>query len=64
MLWRDLNADQDPFPMEAQFVVQEKSRKCQELFPLVAQSVLKSTYMENSLNCVKMVIRENAYIIS
>ena len=64
MLWRDLNADQDPevyefsrivfgknsAPMEAQFVVQENARKHQELFPLAAETVLKSTYMDDSLD--------------
>ena len=56
MLWRDLNPDQEPevyefsrvvfgknsAPMEAQFVVQENARKQQELFPLAAETVLKS----------------------
>ena len=64
MLWRDLNADQDPevyefsrivfgknsAPMEAQFVVQENARKHQGLFPLAAETILKSTYMDDSLD--------------
>ncbi len=64
MLWRDLNPDQEPevyefsrvvfgknsAPMEAQFVVQENARKQQELFPLAAETVLKSTYMDDSLD--------------
>ena len=61
---RDLNEDQDPevyefsrivfgknaAPMEAQFVMQENARKHQELFPLAAETVLKSTYMDDSLD--------------
>ena len=64
MLWRDLNENRDPevyefsrivfgknsAPMEAQFVVQENARKHQELFPLAAETVLKSTYMDDSLD--------------
>ena len=67
MLWRDLNPHQDPevfqfrcvvfgkdsAPMEAQFVAQEKARKQQEVFPLAAETVLKSTYMDDSLDSAK-----------
>ena len=37
-------------PMEAQFVSQENARKHQEQFPLAAETVLKSTYMDDSLD--------------
>ncbi len=64
MLWRDLNPDQEPkvyelsrvvsgknsAQMEAQFVVQDNARKQQELIPLAAETVLKSTYMDDSLD--------------
>ena len=64
MLWRDLNPHQDPevfefsrvvfgknsAPMEAQFVAQENARKQQEVFPLAAETVLKSTHMDDSLD--------------
>ena len=63
----DLNADQDPevykfrrivfgknsAPTEAQFFVQENARKHKELFPLAAETVLKSTYMDDSLDSTK-----------
>ena len=36
--------------MEAQFVVQENARKHQGLFPLAAETVLKSIYMDDPLD--------------
>ena len=65
-LWRDLNDEQDPdvfefervvfgvnsSPFLAQFVIQEHARKHQSEFPLGAETVLKSTYMDDSMDSV------------
>ena len=41
--------------MEAQFVAQEKARRHQDVYPLAAETVLKSTYMDDSLDSVETV---------
>ena len=65
-LWRDLNNEQDPdvfefnrvvfgvnsSPFLAQFAIQEHARKHQSEFPLGAETVLKSTYMDDSMDSV------------
>ena len=64
MLWRDLDTKREPeeyefsrvvfgknsAPMEAQFVAQENARKYQDRYPLAAETVLKSTYMDDSID--------------
>ena len=42
-------------PMESQFVAQENARKHQEEYTLAAETVLKSTYMDDSLDSVGTV---------
>ena len=42
-------------PMESQFVAQENARKHQEEDPLAAEIVLKSTYIDDSLDSVETV---------
>ena len=39
-------------PMESQFVAQENARRHQQEFPKAAETVLKSTYMDDSLDSV------------
>ena len=60
MLWRDLDSSREPevyefsrvvfgknsAPMEAQFVAQENARRHQDVYPMAAETVLKSTYMD------------------
>ena len=67
ILWRDLKTDQDPeeyefsrvvfgknsAPMEAQFAAQENARRHGAAYPLAADTVLKSTYMDDSLDIVE-----------
>ena len=69
LLWRDLDSSREPdvyefsrvvfgknsAPMEAQFVAQENARRHQDVYPLAAETVLKSTYMDDSLDSVEMV---------
>ncbi len=66
-LWRDLDETREPevyefnrvvfgknsAPMEAQFVAQENARRHQEEFPKAAETVLKSTYMDDSIDSVE-----------
>ena len=40
-------------PLEAQFVAQENARKHKEQYPLAAETVLKSTYMDDSIDSVE-----------
>ena len=63
-LWRNLETDRGPdvfefdrvvfgvnsSPFQAQFVAQEHTRKHQSEFPLAAETVLKSTYMDDSMD--------------
>ena len=65
-LWRDLKTEEDPdvfefervvfgvnsSPILAQFVIQQHARKHQSEFPLGAETVLKSTYMDDSMHFV------------
>ena len=65
-LWRNLETDREPdvfefdrvvfgvnsSPFQAQFVAQEHARKHQSVFPLAAETVLKSTYMDDSMDSV------------
>ena len=65
-LWQDLNTQREPdvfefdrvvfgvnlSPFQAQFVAQQHAQKNQSAFPLAAESVLKSTYMDDSMDSV------------
>ena len=67
MLWRNLDTDSEAdeyefsrvvfgknsAPMEAQFVAQENARRNQHLYPLAAEIVLESTYMDDSIDSVE-----------
>ena len=67
LLWRDLDPSQEPdvfefnrvvfgknsAPMESQFVAQENARRNQDCYPLAAETVLKTTYMEDSIDSVE-----------
>ena len=78
MLWRDLNPHQDSdvfqfsrivfgknsAPMEAQFVAQENARKQKEVFLLAAETVMKSTYMDDYLDCAESDNEGTRYITS
>ena len=69
ILWRDLDSSREPdiyefsrvvfgknsAPMEAQFVAQENARRHQDKYPLAAETVLKSTYMGDSIDSVETV---------
>ena len=69
LLWRDLDSSREPdvyefsrvvfgknsAPMEAQFVAQENARRHQDVYPLAAETVLKSTYMDDSIDSVETV---------
>ena len=64
LLWRDLDPNREPdvfefnrvvfgknsAPMESQFVAQENARRNQGRYPLAAETVLKSTYMGDSID--------------
>ena len=41
--------------MEAQFVAQENATRHQDVYPLAAETVLKSTYMDDLLDSVETV---------
>ena len=67
VLWCDLDSTKEPdvyeftrvvfgknsAPMEAQFIAQENARLHQETHPLAAETVLKSTYMDDSIDSVE-----------
>ena len=67
ILWRDGETDRDPdvyefgrvvfcknwAPMQAMFVVQEHARCHQTEYPLAAETVLRCTYMDDSLDSVE-----------
>ena len=67
ILWRDLDEARKPevyefnrvvfgknsAPMESQFVAQENARRHQEQFPKAAETVLKSTFMDDSIDSVE-----------
>ena len=39
--------------MESQFVPQENARRDQDRYPLATETVLKSTFMDDSIDCVE-----------
>ena len=41
--------------MEAQFLAQENARRHQDVYPLAAETVLKSTYMDDSIYSMETV---------
>ena len=67
ILWRDLDEAREPevyefnrvvfgknsAPMESQFVAQENAMRHQQQFPKAAETVLKSTYMDDSIDSVE-----------
>ena len=67
LLWRDIDPNRDPdifefgrvvfgknsAPIESQFVAQENARRNQDRYPLAAETVLKSTYMDDSIDSVE-----------
>ena len=67
ILWRDNETNREPdeyeftrvvfgknsAPMEAQYVAQENARRFKESYPLAAETVLKSTYMDDSIDSVE-----------
>ena len=67
VLWRDLDSTKEPeeyeftrvvfgknsAPMEAQFIAQENARQHRESYPLAAETILKSTYMDDSIDSVQ-----------
>ena len=67
ILWRDGDRDREPevlefnrvvfgknaAPMECQFVAQENARRNQSTYPMAAETVLKSTYMDDSIDSVE-----------
>ena len=67
IFWRDLDSNREPdlfefsrvvfgkysTPMESQFVAQENARRNQDRYPLATETVLKSTYMDDSIDSVE-----------
>ena len=67
LFWRDLDPNREPdvfefsrvvfgknsAPMESQFFGQENARRKQDRYPLATETVLKSTYMDNSIDSVE-----------
>ena len=67
LLWRDLDPNREPdvfefnrvvfaknsAPMESQFIAQENARRNQDRYPLAAETVLKSTYMDDLIDSVE-----------
>ena len=67
LFWRDLDSNREPDvfqfsrvifgknldPMEAQFAAQENARRNQDCYPLATETVLKSTYMDDSIDSVE-----------
>ena len=41
------------YPMESQFVPQENAPRNQDRYPLATETVLKSTFMDDSIDCVE-----------
>ena len=41
------------YPMESQFVSQENARRNRDRYPLATETVLKSTFMDDSIDCVE-----------
>ena len=69
LLWRDLDASNEPdvyefsrvvfgkssAPMEALLVAQENARRHQDVYPLAPETVLKSTFMDDSIDSLETV---------
>ena len=67
MFWRNVDTESEPTvyefsrvvfgknsaPMESQYVAQENARRYQHLYPLAAETVLESTYMDDSIDSVE-----------
>ena len=67
ILWRHCDSDREPevlefsrvvfgksaAPMECQFVAQENASRNQGAYPMAAETVLKSTYMDDSIDSVE-----------
>ena len=67
ILWRDLNINQEPTvylfdrlvfglncsPFLAQLVAHHHARLCQQRYPMASETILKSTYMDDSLDSVQ-----------
>lgn len=67
ILWRDYESEREPdeyeftrvvfgknsAPMESQLVAQENARRHQDRYPLAAETVLKSTYMDDSIDSIE-----------
>ena len=67
LFWRDLDPNREPdvfefsrvifgknsAPVESQFVAQENARRNQDRYPLATETVLKSTYMDDSIDSVE-----------
>ena len=49
----DLSLEKNSAPMQAQFVAQEHARRQRTEYPLAAETVLQSTYMDDSLDSVE-----------
>ena len=45
-------------PVESQFVAQENARSNQAKYPLAAETLLKSTYMDDSMDSVETIERD------
>ena len=66
-MWRDLNFDQEPTvyefnrlvfglncsPFLARLVAHRHARLCQQKYPMASETILKSTYMDDSLDSVQ-----------
>jgi len=77
-LWRSLNqertSDQYEFnrvlfgvdcsPFQAQFVVQKYAEKHRNEFPMAAETVMKSTYMDDSMDSVVKIVKGSSYMKS
>ena len=67
LFWRDLDSNREPdlfefsrvvfekysAPMESQFVAQENARRNQDRYPLATETILKSTFMDDSIDNVE-----------
>ena len=66
-MWRDLDPSREPdvfefsrvvfvknsAPIESQFVAQENAQRNQDRYPLAAETILKSSYMDDSIDSVE-----------
>ena len=65
-LWRGIDQDRQPdtyqfgwvvfgvnsFPFQAQFVLQHHAKKFKDTFPMAVETVLRSTYIDDSMDSV------------